>query len=257
MIEVALIGCGGLGGALAHGLVKNSAFSLSICDRNDHKMAAFKALGAKTFTEVDAACEMADLILGCVKPHATPELMRTLKNQNAVFVSCAAGLELETLVPAYKGRVVRAMPNIGAQYQASATACFGDAEMNAQERALVEALFEQLGQCVWLKSEKDFYAATAISGSGPAFALVALEAMEDAGVEAGLSRQSARAFARGALNVAALSVEGGRHPAEVRAQITSPGGITIKGLATLEESGGRAAYLKTIRAAIEKTISMR
>jgi len=143
MIEVALIGCGGLGGALAHGLVKNSAFSLSICDRNDHKMAAFKALGAKTFTEVDAACEMADLILGCVKPHATPELMRSLKNQNAVFVSCAAGLELETLVPAYKGRVVRAMPNIGAQYQASATACFGDAEMNAQERALVEALFEQ------------------------------------------------------------------------------------------------------------------
>jgi pyrroline-5-carboxylate reductase len=146
------------------------------------------------------------------------------------------------------------MPNTPALVRAGATAFVGSPSAGAPDRALARALFEGVGLAWEAPSEALLDAVTGLSGSGPAYVFVFLEALSDAGVRMGLPRDAASALAvQTVLGAAKLAQETGRHPAALKDQVTSPGGTTIAGLERLEARGFRAAVHDAVAAATRRS----
>ena len=147
------------------------------------------------------------------------------------------------------------MPTTGAALQASTTALVrGD---HAAGEADVRAVFDAVGTTRVLQNEAALHTATALAGSGPAFFLLALEAMGEAGVLLGMARDDAHFFAAGAMRAAAaLALEDGAAPAALRARITSPGGTTVAGLVAMEQAGARRAFLDAVTTAHARSVQM-
>src|SRR3990172_2804946 len=149
--------------------------------------------------------------------------------------------------------MVGAMPNTPALVRAGATAFVANASCTASDRALARGLFEAVGSAWEAPSEALLDAVTGLSGSGPAYVFVFLEALSDAGVRMGLPRDAASALAtQTVLGAARLAQETGRHPAALKDQVTSPGGTTIAGLERLEALGFRAAVHEAVAAATRR-----
>ena len=146
------------------------------------------------------------------------------------------------------------MPNTPALVRAGATAIAGNAHASAADVALAKALFESVGSC-WIAPEEALLdAVTGLSGSGPAYVFVFLEALADAGVRMGLPPDAASELAAQTVYGAAkLTRETGRHPAELKDQVTSPGGTTIAGLERLEAGGIRASVYDAVAAATQRS----
>jgi pyrroline-5-carboxylate reductase len=173
-----------------------------------------------------------------------------------LWISIAAGVSLAAIESALPraARVVRAMPNTPALVRAGATAYTANAACNPEDRALAKALFEGVGLAWECPSESLLDAVTGLSGSGPAYVFVLLEALSDAGVRMGLPRDAATALAtQTVLGSAKLAQETGRHPAALKDQVTSPGGTTIAGLERLEAGGFRAAVHEAVAAATKRS----
>jgi len=173
-----------------------------------------------------------------------------------LWISIAAGVSLAGLESALGGgaRVVRAMPNTPALVHAGATAFHANAACGAEDRAAARALFEAVGTCWDAPREELLDAVTGVSGSGPAYVFVFLEALGDAGVRMGLPRDAAYQLAfQTVAGAARLAMETGRHPAALKDQVTSPGGTTIAGLERLEAAGIRAAVYEAVRAATQRS----
>jgi pyrroline-5-carboxylate reductase len=173
-----------------------------------------------------------------------------------LWISIAAGVSLAALaahLPA-GARVVRAMPNTPALVRAGATAYAANANAKAADLALAEAVFESVG-LVWRAPDEGLLdAVTGLSGSGPAYVFVFLEALGDAGVRAGLPRDAAYRLAfQTVYGAARLALESELHPGELKDRVTSPGGTTIAGLARLEAGGFRAAILDAVEAATRRS----
>jgi pyrroline-5-carboxylate reductase len=256
-LRVALIGCGNLGSALAKGLARHPEVELVVCDHSLDKVAA--AIGgstAKGEPDADKAVAFAAAVLIAVKPGAVAPLLRQIKGNladEALLVSCAAGLPLAFLEAAAGSRpIARAMPNTGAAHEASTTAIALNQYCNyVRDRERLETIFGVIGETREVRVEAHMHHATALAGSGPAFFLLALEAMTDAGLAAGLTREEADLFARGALRAASKVADNEHeHPAVLRARITSPGGTTIAGLGALEKGGARGAYWDAVWTAL-------
>jgi pyrroline-5-carboxylate reductase len=149
--------------------------------------------------------------------------------------------------------MVRAMPNTPALVRAGATAFVAGEACTPRDRSLARALFEGVGLAFEAPSESLLDAVTGLSGSGPAYVFVFLEALSDAGVRMGLPRDAASALAvQTVLGSAKLAQETGRHPAALKDQVTSPGGTTIAGLERLEARGFRAAVHEAVAAATRR-----
>ncbi len=258
-MKVTIIGVGGLGSSLARGLVlsdhgRHSDIELTLCARRPGSLDAFAGKARLAF-DTQAAVEGADVVVLAVKPKGTPELLAHLNgfiDANAVVVSCAAGVPLSRLQghPA----VARALPNVGAQERASTTAlCFGAGCLPARDRPRLHEVFSAVGVVREVADEGSLHVVTAVGASGPAFLLLACEALADAGVEAGLPRVEALAWARAALTAAAARLDDGAEPQAVRATITSPAGTTAAGLRALEDRAVRAAYADAVRAAVARS----
>jgi pyrroline-5-carboxylate reductase len=171
-------------------------------------------------------------------------------------VSIAAGVSLfqiQSQLPS-QARVVRAMPNTPALVGAGATALCANEAAGDDDRRLARALFEAVG-VVWEAPREDLMdAVTGLSGSGPAYVFLVLEALGDAGVRQGLPRDAAYQLAfQTVLGAARLAQESGVHPAALKDQVTSPGGTTIAGLAELERGGVRAAFQAAVAAATARS----
>src|SRR5690606_36923570 len=150
--------------------------------------------------------------------------------------------------------VVRAMPNTPALVRAGATAYAANAAATPADRAVAQALFESVGFAWEAPDEALLDAVTGLSGSGPAYVFVFLEALADAGVRAGLPRDAAHRLAcQTVLGAARLALETGLHPGQLKDRVTSPGGTTIAGLARLEAGGLRAAVLDAVEAATRRS----
>ncbi|MDP2344675.1 MAG: pyrroline-5-carboxylate reductase [Deltaproteobacteria bacterium] len=260
-MKVTIIGVGGLGSALAAGLVDAGAdISLTLCARKPLGLEAFAGRARLLFDTREAVAD-ADVVVLAVKPKGTPELLAHLSPalpKDAVVVSCAAGVTLARLVG--HPVVARAMPNIGAQQRASTTAlCFGSGCLMARDRPRLTQVFAAVGAVREIADEGLLHVVTAVGASGPAFVLLACEALADAAVEQGLSRNEALAWARAAVVAAAarLGNDGdGIEPQAVRAQVTSPAGTTAAGLAALESHTVRAAFCEAVRAATQRSREM-
>jgi pyrroline-5-carboxylate reductase len=262
--SIGFLGGGAMGEALAAGVLAAGVPNTRVCaadpdaTRREHLA---RTLGVRvSASNADAAAS--DLIVVALKPALVKGALTALGGPDdaalakPLWISIAAGVSLSAIESALPrgARVVRAMPNTPALVRAGATAYTANAACGAADRALARALFESVGLAWECASESLLDAVTGLSGSGPAYVFVLLEALSDAGVRMGLPRDAATALAtQTVLGSAKLAQETGRHPAALKDQVTSPGGTTIAGLERLEAGGFRAAVHEAVAAATRRS----
>lgn len=260
-MRIGFIGCGKMATALAEGVVKARVLSPSrVCvsdcssDAQD-RMAA--QIGAETAESNLDLVQNVDAIMLCVKPGdaiaALEETAEALAGK--LVISIVAGLSLRSLQNAAGSgaRIIRVMPNTPALVGKGAAAYAVGEGVTAEDCGLVEKLFAAVGTVAMVK-EALLDAVTGLSGSGPAYVYVLIEALADAGVQAGLPRELAlQLAAQTVAGSAEMVLQTGIHPAQLKDMVTSPGGTTIAGLAALEAGGFRAAALGAVRAAVERS----
>jgi pyrroline-5-carboxylate reductase len=260
-VRIGFLGAGAMAEALAGGLRGIAATSLRLADPDPaRRKHVEQALGVETTDDNAALVAGSDLVVLAVKPQVVPAALGALAGERdlarPLWVSIAAGIplaRLEALLGA-QVRAVRAMPNTPALVRSGATAICGNAAATAADLARARALFESVGTCWVAPREALLDAVTGLSGSGPAYVFVFLEALGDAGVRMGLPRDAAYQLAlQTVLGAAKLAIEDGRHPAALKDQVTSPGGTTIAGLERLEAGGLRAAVYDAVAAATRRS----
>ncbi len=205
-----------------------------------------------------AAATGVDYLVLAVKPQDFERAAADLKGHlsaDAIAVSIMAGVPIAKLEDQLdSGAVVRAIPNTPAQIGEGMTVWTATAAVGESARDGLRQIFAALGKEAFVPEERYLDMATALSGSGPAYVFLFIEALTDAGVHVGLARELASALAlqtvAGAARYAAAT---GKHPAELRAQVSSPGGTTVEGLRALETGGLRAAVMDAVIAAFEKS----
>jgi pyrroline-5-carboxylate reductase len=203
----------------------------------------------------------ADIVVLAVKPEDAEGVLTELRGAlrpGQLLLSVVAGVPLPALVTGLgHSAVVRAIPNTPAQVGAGISVWIANPEVDAVGRSRAAALLGALGRAIEVEDEDYLDMATALSGSGPAYAFLFLEALIDAGVHVGLPRSIARLLATETLLGAALMARDGEiHPAQLRNMVTSPGGTTAAGLAELEAGGLRAAVDQAVVAAYNRSVEL-
>ncbi len=201
-----------------------------------------------------SAAEKANIIVVCVKPQVINDVLGEVKSvvsERQLVISVAAGISIARIQD-YIGihvPLVRAMPNTPAVIQEGVTALAGAHGLAQEHLDVAEAIFQSVGQVV-VVAESLMDAVTGLSGSGPAYVYLAIEALIDGGVRVGLPRNVAHTLAvQTVLGAAKMVRETGEHPAVLKDRVTSPGGTTIAGLQQLEEGGLRATFIEAVEAA--------
>lgn len=263
-MKLGVIGCGKMGTALVAGAVRSGVVMAEDVLGTDVIAAARENFAKETggrvcesAAEVVAGCEV---ILLCVKPHDVFAALGGLDvgGEGRLVVSIAAGVglkDLEAGLPAAM-RVVRTMPNTPALVGAGAAGfCMGERCL-AEDEEVVRSLLGSVGLAVKVP-ERLLDAVTGLSGSGPAYVYLMIEAMADGGLKAGLGRADALTLAAQTVaGAAAMVLKTGEHPAVLKDMVTSPGGTTIAGLAVLEERGVRAALIEAVGAAAARATEL-
>lgn len=256
-MKIGFIGCGKMGAALARGALASGlcrAQDIVACDRAPgvaEKLSADTGIGVAA--DGREVASKSDIVLLCVKPDDAESALAEAASQlgGKLLVSIVAGVTAPALQRAAgRGcRVVRVMPNTAVLVQKGASAYAAGEGVTAEDAAAVEKIFGSVGQAYRVK-EPLLDAVTGLSGSGPAYVYLFIEALSDGGVQMGLPRDLATKLAvqtvLGAGEMASATAE---HPAVLREMVTSPGGTTIAGLAELERSGLRASIMRAVRAA--------
>jgi pyrroline-5-carboxylate reductase len=263
--RLTILGAGMMGKALAGGLVRAEAASAdSITFYDIHGDKAFQAAsslpsphGKSSRTAVEAVLD-ADIVLLAVKPRIIPSILGEIASSltpRHLVISIAAGVQTVTM-EALLGRnipVIRAMPNTPSLVGEGATAIAAGIHANAEHTAQAAFLFSAVSRTV-IVDENLMDAVTGLSGSGPAYVYMMIEALMDGGVKAGLTRDTARLLAAQTVYGAAKMVlESEDHPAQLKDNVTTPGGTTIQALAVLERAGFRTAIIDAIEAAAARS----
>jgi pyrroline-5-carboxylate reductase len=258
-MRIAFIGGGNMSSALVGGLLARgmAATDLSVADPSLPQLERLRReFAVEATTDNVAAVRGADLVVLAVKPQdmaaAAGSLAAELAARRRVVVSVAAGIRLQSLAGWLGGALplVRAMPNRPALIGAGVTAAFASPEVTPADRESAEAVLSAVGPLVWLDEETQMDAVTAVSGSGPAYFFLLVEALEDAGAALGLPRATARLLAvNTALGAGRMAAESADPPAVLREQVTSRGGTTAAALAVLEAADFRGLLQRAVAAA--------
>lgn len=264
--SIGFIGAGQMAQALARGFVAAGLVEprqLVAADPMPTSLAAFsKALpGARTAAGNREVVDAADVIVLAVKPQQVAQVAEQLGARldgAKLLVSIAAGVRLKKLAELFgTERVVRVMPNTPCLVGCGASGYCLAAGASQADAELVRQLLESVGKAFPLADEKLLDAVTGLSGSGPAFAYVMIEALADGGVRMGLPRDIAAALAaqtvRGSAEMVLVT---GEHPAALKDKVTSPGGTTIAGLQALELGGFRATLMAAVEAATRRATEL-
>lgn len=261
---LAVLGAGMMGGALARGLVGAGAMpaaGLRLYDTHTAKAEALAAAlgpGAAAMHTAAAAVAQADLILIAVKPPMVSGVLAEIGPALAphqLVVSIAAGIRLATMETLLPGGipVIRTMPNTPCLVGCGATALCRGASATEEHLQLAQSLFAAVGISVEVP-ERLMDAVTGLSGSGPAYVYLMIEALADGGVKEGLTRDTARLLAaQTVLGAAQMVLSSDQHPAQLKDNVTTPGGTTIAALHVLERAGIRTALIDAIQAAAERS----
>jgi pyrroline-5-carboxylate reductase len=252
-----VIGAGVMGRTLLHGLFDSgaitreqawaSAKSHSSCD------AASAELGITVATDYRSHVPQAGLILICVKPKQAAKVIADLKQAGlrpeTLLISIMAGITIAELEASLDNPWVRAMPNTPCVVREGITVICGGKRASADHMVRAQQVFEAVGRC--LPAEESYFnAITALSGSGPAYQYLIMEAFADAGVRVGLPRHLALTLvAQTAVGAARMVLTSGRHPAALRDDVTTPAGCTIGGLLMLEDGKIRSVLARAIEEA--------
>jgi pyrroline-5-carboxylate reductase len=261
--RIGFIGCGAMARALAGGLAAAGVpvDAMLGSDLDEGQRSAFESeLGIKTSESNADVVGGSDVVVLCVKPGVVGSVLGGLSEAGALdrplWISLAAGVRIESLESALPSgaRVIRTMPNTPALVRSGATALCPNASASEEDRRVADAIFSAVGITWEAPNESLLDAVTGLSGSGPAYVFLVLEALGDAGVRQGLPRDAAYRLAfQTVLGAAQLAIETGRHPGDLKDQVTSPGGTTIAGLEQLEAGGVRAAIYEAVAAATARS----
>jgi pyrroline-5-carboxylate reductase len=265
--RIGIIGAGAMGGALCRGLVRAGAAPANRIVVSDphtaHVHALHQTLGIKTAESNIQVARYCDIIILAVKPYMVApvldEIGDSLKRDAGkplpLILSIAAGVHLSKLEAHLKDPlpVVRAMPNTPAQVGLGACAYCRGTHADDTHTAWAAEIFRSVGTAVEV-TENLMDAVTALSGSGPAYVYLMIEALVDGGVKVGLPRDVAMQLAsQTVLGAARMVIETGMHPAQLRDMVTTPAGTTIAAIAALEHSGLRAALIDAVERAAERS----
>jgi len=257
--KLTFIGGGNMASSLIGGLVADGFDSgnIWVCDPDSQKLAQLAArYGVHTETDNDKAAADADILVLAVKPQIMEAVARGLaesvRKHRPLVISIAAGVREKVLREWLGGKValVRGMPNTPAMIQSGATGLHAGPGVSAQQRDLAESILRAVGLTRWVDDEEQMDAVTAVSGSGPAYFFLVMEAMEEAARKMGLDSESARLLTlQTALGAARMAMESSDSPATLRQKVTSPGGTTERALAILEEGRLRELFSNALEGA--------
>lgn len=250
------LGCGKMGGALLAGWLQARVIPADRVAVADPYTAADLAAEHGVRVADVAGAAQADVIVIAVKPHQIRPLLGTIQlNPDQLVISLAAGISRGDIASALQHRrVVRVMPNLGVRIGAGVAIVLGDDLTEREDAQRVAGLFAAVGHAEIVGDEQLFHAGTALVGSGPAYVFVAMQAMADGAVAAGLPREAARRLAAAIVRTAgALAGEPGAHPEALKDAVASPGGTTIAALGILERQGFRGALFDAVLAAAERS----
>lgn len=261
MEKIAVIGAGVIGGAIVKSLLKNGYHGKVIATRRDvEKLKELEKLGAHVTTDNKKAAGEADIIFLCVKPNDVNEVLKEInvEIENKIVISTAATIPLQfykRIAP--KTKFVRTMPNIAALVQESFTAYCCDSNLNDEEKGMIKRILDMMGISEEVE-EKYMDAITALSGSGPGYISIIIEALMYAGLKVGLPRDLALySSAQAVLGTGKLILETREHPAKIKDMVTTPGGTTIEAIFELEGSQVRQALMKAVEEATKKCEKIR
>ena len=244
--------------AIVAGLLKKrlvNAGQVCATDVDSQRLAYFrKTFKVRVSDDNHKAAASSDLVLLAVKPQVMNEVLSGLdlsRNVRQLIITVAAGVPIAAIISGLHpgARVVRAMPNTPAVVLEGVTALAGGPGVTAEQFTMARAVFEAMGQVVVL-DESHLDAVTALSGGGPAYVYLFIEALADGGVKMGLSRAQAQLLAaQTVLGAAKMVIETKQHPGVLKDQVTSPGGTTIAGLHRLEEGQLRGTVINAVESA--------
>lgn len=275
-VKIGFIGCGNMAGSIIKGILKAKIFEpkdIIVSAKNEVNLLKWKNIGVKTTLNNSEIINSRRIVFLGVKPQGLDEVSESLmrnfhdddefeKIHASTLVSVLAGTSIRTLKDALPmfSSYVRAMPNTPLEVQAGCTAITKLIGSKSPETdlnfAVVKEIFNALGIAEEIEESK-FHAITALSGSGPAYVYIMIEALSDAGVKQGLPRNLATKFAAQTLFGASKTVlETGTHPGQLKDNVTSSGGTTIHGIHELEKCGLRNALFSAVEAATKRSKEM-
>jgi pyrroline-5-carboxylate reductase len=215
--------------------------------------------GVATFATPEEAVAGSSVWILAVKPQVLPEVAQSLaslaQTQRPLVLSIAAGIRSADLERWLGGNlpVVRTMPNTPALLRSGATGLYANAHVSAAQRAIAESILRTAGLTLWVEDEALMDAVTALSGSGPAYFFLVMEAMQRAGEQLGLPADSARLLTlQTALGAARMALESSDDPATLRQKVTSPGGTTEAAIRSLQQAGLEQSFADALRAAAQR-----
>jgi len=260
-LRVAILGTGKMGGILLQAFLKNNLLGPDQIFATVHHPERAQALsvqyGIEMTTDNLAAASQADVILLGVKPVQVPALIEQIRpalSPRKLLLSIAASVKTRSIEDAAGCDLaaIRAMPNTPAMLAAGITALCAGREQPEEQMAVAQRIFQTVGRTV-VVDEKHMDAVTGLSGSGPAFLYIIIEALAEAGVNVGLPRDVATLLAaQTTLGSARMVLETGYHPALLKDAVTTPAGCTVDGILELEEGGLRVTLIKAVKRATQR-----
>jgi len=256
-MKISVIGAGIIGSAIARSLLQRKReWKIIATRRRVDKLKELEELGATITEDNKKAAREADIVILCVKPLDVKNVLKEIKEQvkGKLMISVAAAVPLQFLKEiAPETRFVRAMPNVAILVQESFTAYCADPDVTPEDKKRVEEIFSQMGKYLEV-DEKYMNAITGLSGSGPAYLSIIIEALMYAGLKVGLPRDLALlSSAQTAVGTGKLILGTQKHLSELKDMVVTPAGVTIEGIYELEGSGIRTALMRAVEVATKKS----
>ncbi len=256
---IGFIGAGNMAETLISGLISSKISSPDHLVCADIRKPRLDELadrhGLRTTMDNKALIKAADIIIFAVKPQTMGDVLRETADSldmSKLIISVAAGVPMAAMAKVFqkKLRLMRAMPNVCVAVKEGATAIATGDHTESEDVDMALAVFQSIGRCIVLKGDQLLDAVTGLSGSGPAYIFLILDALADAGVKMGLTREDAQVLAsQTVLGSAKMLIETGLTPGQLKDMVTSPGGTTIAGLHALEKGRLRATLINGVEAA--------
>ena len=264
--KIGFIGGGNMASSLISGLIASghSPQDLWVSDINQDALKVLaKNLNVNTSTNNDDIINAVDVVVLAVKPQILSTVAKnataSIQQKQPLVVSIAAGISQQSLSQWLGNNIaiVRCMPNTPALVLTGATALHANAQVTAEQHDLAENIMRSVGIALWVNDESELDVVTAVSGSGPAYYFLLMDAMEKAAIEMGMNEVTARLLVQQtALGAAKIALESSESPEQLRKRVTSPGGTTQQALETFEEGGFTALVSKALHAARDRSIEM-
>ncbi len=261
--KIGIIGTGNMGEALLSGLIGSGSSSpenITCTDvRKDKLESVKKKYGVITLTNNIEAVEIADIVIYAVKPQIIASVLKETTpclDMSKLIISIAAGVPLAAIESCLKKelRLIRVMPNIAAFVKESASVIAAGKNATPEDIELSMEIFDSMGKSIFLKENLLMDAVTGLSGSGPAYIFLIVDALADAGVKVGLAREDALFLStQTVLGAAKLLMETKEHPGRLKDMVTSPGGTAIAGIHSLEKGGLRTTLINAVEVATQRS----